>query len=1013
MQIGLFALNYPDVNLTRLVDYNDSPRQIVVRDLAIDPDLPKGRGGGQPDLWPYEDGHLIKTFYEAAQTVKVYAIHRYPFARFEVVAAPPPATCDLDVGYDLRTDVAGFVLKVSTSHGPWASSLSPEASSFRTDKTTYEVEPGTLATVYVRDAAGCQVTRQIPVNDPSVPIGPTYAPAGAILLKRFTLPGFTGIEYFRLQEYYYDPTTRTAGMYFPPESLDGTRYSRPLEDIVDRWCVDPGTPPYREMQVHHDGRGGITLVPVDGVTACQNTCTLTLSATGSAVVEGRGEIVAVAAGAQSAVLFSLDNFDTPGVSGSPDSPLRYVFEQLRGGTYTVYAKETRPGGCRAQATVTLRAAYGPRYVHTFLDSQNVKWRLRVFQRDYRGEAEVVKAQAGAVTLDWPGGVTDHVFTTPLRGSACQLGLYLWYREQLLPLFSGDERLHRVELEREDALIWKGWLLPEQYEVAFLTPPATFNLSATDGLGTLSDVPFVGAAGQALHGDWTLKQLLLFVLNKLELELPLNILFNFYPSTATLGSPAIEQIKVDVGRYQEEKGRAWDCGKVLLALLTTFQARLYQERGAWWLERVPELRTGQVTYLSYDPAGQPLPDVKRTLLTRVRPPEEKRLRWVKGSQRQSLRPAVASVTVQSEPGEKVNLLSQALPKNTDLPAPRPASWTASPGAPVSELLYQGKDKAPTLRLVGTTANTQTPQLAGWVQTSLTPPVPLRDLGATTNYDGTFTLSFTAKAYGFTPNDVLTGQSTLYVAVKFGTRWLAPFLAFPGDSEDVNDVLKLSYTRFNDSQEAKVNFRGYGASLTGPQPILVRFYQPVGGATATTVDITSLELNWEHVAAQTADTYTSTYTSDTGLLVSRVDEDTTLFHADTPWVRRQGTLLDAASLPTQGWREADSPTQVREVGDYLVRDRNLLQRGPAQVLSGVLRGGLDGPGVLLTDPAEVRPAVYLLTSATYLVNEAHWQLTAAQLRTLSVPQAALPKGVMLHEDDSPMLYEDGAYMLYEHA
>ncbi len=146
---------------------------------------------------------------------------------------------------------------------------------------------------------------------------------------------------------------------------------------------------------------------------------------------------------------------------------------------------------------------------------------------------------------------------------------------------------------------------------------------------------------------------------------------------------------------------------------------------------------------------------------------------------------------------------------------------------------------------------------------------------------------------------------------------------------------------------------------------------------------------------------------------MDEGTTLFHADTPWVRRAGTLLDGNSLPTQGWREAATPGQVREVGDYLVRDRNLLQRGPAQVLSGPLRGGLAGPGVLLTDPAEVRPAVYLLTSAAYSVNGAEWQVTAAQVRTLSVPDEALPEGIIYHEDGSPVLHEDGAYMLYEHA
>jgi hypothetical protein len=1020
MQTGLFSLEYESANVGRYVYYEDSPRRIGTEDARLNPDRPPGSTAGlAPDSWPYADQALLLTRYEGSDTVRVYATRSFPFARFEVAATPPTTTCDLAVSEPVPVPASnGFTFTVSTSHGPWSSSLSLNAANFVEGKNTYLLPPGDYE-VYVRDAAGCQQMRTATVL-PTGPAAPTPAPgnptAGMILLRHRPLPSLKDKDLFRIKEEYYDPKTRKAYFFAPPDSADGVPYSRPVTEIIDRWCVDPGNAPYREVQVTHDGQGGVTFTNVDGVTACMAFCTLAATLTPSALLEGRGTLTAAATGAQGPVLFSFDGFDTPGLPGTPDPATglpTYVLRNQKAGTYTVTAKETRTGGCVATASATLVAAYGPRYEHRFRDRDNVACRLRIFQREYTGLVEQVKGQPGAVVVEWPGSATDHVFTNLVRGSSCEMALYMAYVEQMLPLFSGDERLHRVEYERNGQLFWKGYVLPEQYEVAFLTPPATFGLSATDGLGTLSTVPFVGTVGEALRGDWSLLQLLQFLLAKLDLDLPLNVLFGLYPSTAKLGTGALEQIKVDVSQYQDEKGKAWDCGKILTQVLTTFAARLYQQQGAWWLERLSDLTTEEMTYARYAPGGVRGPDVRRTLLVEVRPPAEKLLRWKEKSQRQSLLPAVSTITVLADPGEPANLLARATPRNTDLPGALPASWSASPGPAASSLVYQGKDKPPVLRLVGTTDFAKTPERGAWVQTPKSVAVPLRNLGNTNPYNGTLTLSFTAKPYGNTPAELEADQTSMYAAVNFGGLWVAPYLAFPGETPDVEKVLFQSYVRFADSKEVKVSVRGYGASPQGPQPIYVRFYQPVGGKSVTTVDISDIELTWENQALETAETYTTEYRADTGALVSRVDEATTLFHSDTRYARRQGTLLDGASLPVQGWYEAAQPGILLEAGDYLVIYRNFWQRNPAQMLTGGLLGQLDGPGALLTDPKEARPGVYVLTSATHDGPHATWQLTAVQLRTLAAPDAGLPAHAIYHEDLTAFTREDGTIMTYEHA
>jgi hypothetical protein len=1019
MRIGLFTLTYAQANLRRRVSYEDAPRQIVVEDARLDPDVRStSTMGSPPDSWPKGDQELLFTRYEGNDTVRVYATRVYPYARFEVEATPPATTCDLQVSSPGRLAAGnGFEFTVTTSHGPWASSLSPNAGTFTENKSTYLVGPGDYD-VYVRDAAGCQqkVTATVYATAPSAPTPtPGNPSAGMILLRRRALPSLRDPDLFRIKEEYYDPKTRKAYFFETPDSANGDEYSRPVTEIIDRWCVDPGTPPYREVRVSHNGTGGVDFTNVDGVSACMAFCTLGVTLTPSQVLEGRGALTAVATGAQGTVLFSFDGFDTPGLPSSPDPATgrpSYVLRSQKVGTYTVTAKEVRTGGCVATATASLVVAYGPRYEHRFRDRDDVACRVRIFQREYEGEVEQVKGQPGAVTVEWPGSATDHVFTNLVRGSSCELALYMAYREQLLPLFSGDERLHRIEYERAGQLFWKGYVLPEQYQVAFLTPPATFSLSATDGLGTLSTVPFVGSVGEALRGDWTLLRLLQFLLAKLDLDLPLNVLFNLYPSSGKLGTGALEQIKVDVSQYQDEKGKAWDCGKILTELLTPFAARLYQQDGAWWLERLADLSTEEMTYASYRPDGTRGADVRRSLLVEVRPPAERLLRWKEKSQYQSLLPAVSAITVLADPGEPANLLRRATPRNTDLPGTLPASWSASPGPPASLLVYQGKDKPPLLRLTGTTDFAKTPERGAWVQTPKSVAVPLRDLGDTNPYNGTFTLSFTAKPYGNTPTEVVADQPTMYAAVNFGGLWVAPYLAFPGETPDVEKVLFQSYVRFADSKEVKVSVRGYGASPQGPQPIFVRFYQPVGGKSATTVDISDIEVTWENETIQVAETYTTEYRTDTGALVSRVDAATTLFHSDTRYARRQGTLLDAGSLPVQGWYEAASPGILLEAADHLVIYRNFWQRSPAQVLGGKLRGPLAGPGALLTDPNEARPGVYVLTAATHDGPLASWQLMAVQLRTLTPPPFTLPEHAIYHEDLTAVAREDGTIMTYEH-
>ena len=867
-------------------------------------------------------------------------------------------------------------------------------------------------------------------------------PANGVLLRRRTQRLVaTSDDTWLVNEDWFDKDTRTAANYALGSSTDSSTYSRPASELVYSFCLSTGTAPFTERRYYHAyvgaalvGTGGVNSTDTEGAAACMITCTLTVAATAGAMAQGRGDITALLSGGTGGLEVSLDDFVSAGRPATNGTPV--LFLELPAGTYTVTARETRPAGCRATATATLTATYAPRYLLAYKDADNAACEVRILERDYTGTAETLPyAQSRPLVLDWPGG-QGHVFNALLRGSEAQLALYLTRPDQLLPLFSGDERLHRVEYRHAGLLRWAGYLLPEQYDVAFLAPPTTFNLRATDGLGTLSDIPFADVSGRPLRGDWSLLRILRFCLDKLDLGLPLYTLVNLLPDTAAAGSAALEETFFDVAGLRDGKEKPRTCGRVLADLLQLYQARLYQQDGAWWLDRLSELSAEPLAYAAYSAAGVRAADLVRpSLLTSIVPSTTPGLSWREGTQRQNLRAAVARIAATVADDERSNALRDVLPTNAELPADLPRNWTAySTRLQASRaLVYAGKDKTPTIRLIGETGNLASPSFSAYLETPLLEPRTLRATRSGPDParlpGGFYVLSFTATPTGNTPTAILTAAPRLYLAAQFGSYWLQLFAAagsppltplnvgIAGAPID-SPVPVESYLAFTDAKPLAVRaYLAGNTTLTGPHQPRLRLYAPVGGANGpTTVDITDLKLEYygadgvlDGIPAP-ADEYVRV----TGQRVSRTDEENDLFFSTTAGARfserRTGTLLDRDALPVAGFIEPAAPGQFRDAGAYFIRDRALLEARPAQVLTGTLHGAI-GPGSLLTDPAETRRGTYALTGCTLDTAAAAWQVTAVQLHTLTPPVVTLPDNAIYNEDLTAWAAQDGTILVYE--
>ncbi|MBG8552361.1 hypothetical protein [Hymenobacter guriensis] len=898
--------------------------------------------------------------------------------------------------------------RTSTYNAPFPAPFTPSATKllgfYCEDTTRVDVYPayaldGTSRRERTPNATECPAPNSPATVDLlPAPANHFTAPAGAILLARSYRAVPREIGLLSQYDVYYLPSSHTVevkeDLGFYTVADNPPRFTRTAAEILDRWCLASGQAPYTERRVYYAGVPDyIATIDYDNVATCQRLCGITVAGTATFNTStGYGAITATTTGAVGPVLYRLD--------GTPDagqtSPL---FEELPQGLYPLTATETREGGCTATTLVRVVASYADRYRLAFKDFWNRDIVVRFPYLGYTGEAEDIIGSDVPLVLDWQAGAMETAFVPGIRGSECALDILLTYDNQLLDVFSGHERLVGVVVERDEQELWRGWILPEQYTVPHLSAPKPLQLQATDALATLSGKPFARPDGSPYRGMWSLLQVVQTCLGKTDLILPLRVLDNLYPvgGGPDLGS-VLEQVFVDTyASYTTDKGEAWDCAEVLNAILESRGCRLYQWAGYWYWERFADLSTEEQTYFVFSAEGQSLPTATVEPLVSVEIPTEGHPHWVEASQTASERGAVKQVTVKAEPGEVANLLAPFLPADTATTLP---GWS---GAASYTLHYAGKGKTPEIELKSGIPGVFS-GLLSYLETPVTVPIPLyKDQRQALIISGKIT-----PVTGEYDTEDTTTQPFMRMVLVVNGKEYEPQLA---DADGFTTIVRLpqpgetyELQGFFPRRDAPLPQATSGASL--------RFYQPEvpGDGLPMDVRITDLKLHWQldNLFGQifSEEDYADKAIASNKLDVTRLDESLTLFHTDTPRVRRKGTLLGADSKPTNLWFEPAYPERQYQLIDWQASYRAICQRRPQQVLSGVLLGDL-WPGALLTDPSEDTPGVYPLPACAYDVRNVEWTITAVQLLGLSV--GAVEPGRLLYQAGDPRPIAGGYLLL----
>lgn len=218
------------------------------------------------------------------------------------------------------------------------------------------------------------------------------------------------------------------------------------------------------------------------------------------------------------------------------------------------------------------------------------------------------ASANACKIDFNGG-DDLYKALSVSKLVFNMAVLDAQDAKFLHLFSGDEKRYRVEVvginEAEDEqLLWKGFLLPDQYNEPYKQVLFFVDFTATDMLGSLK--------GKYLP-PWYYQQtlpiakVLAYCLENTGLAQNIVVKPSVVPEADLYTWEAIGVNMLDYVDGDKYK----DCYEILEGVVSSNIMTLYSFRGYWWLEGVHRRAELSTTNLQFDTNGDRIADLITT------------------------------------------------------------------------------------------------------------------------------------------------------------------------------------------------------------------------------------------------------------------------------------------------------------------------------------------------------------------------------------------------------------------
>lgn len=312
-----------------------------------------------------------------------------------------------------------------------------------------------------------------------------------------------------------------------------------------------------------------------------------------------GSITVFATSSHGPVLYALADLPYATMSNSTG-----IFTGLSMGLWTIYARDVY--NCKAQLPIFLRPSIttNVKYRLDYHDvMNNAQGRVDILERNYDGNAITPICGDQTIQISKPVGTVNNKLDC-LNPTSAIITLVSQKNFQYMGLYTQDDRKYLIKFYKPiGTLIWTGYVIPSVYSEQYKTVPYYTSLTATDGLSTLTDFDFADDDGNKLSGKKKLIEIIAFILNKLELNIPIKVAINMYASgfAVTAADDPLDQAYINDMIAFYDNGTPWRCDKVLKAILEPFGAKIIQDNGYWNIIHVEE-QTANYKYRIFSTLG---------------------------------------------------------------------------------------------------------------------------------------------------------------------------------------------------------------------------------------------------------------------------------------------------------------------------------------------------------------------------------------------------------------------------
>jgi hypothetical protein len=167
----------------------------------------------------------------------------------------------------------------------------------------------------------------------------------------------------------------------------------------------------------------------------------------------------------------------------------------------------------------------------------------------------------------------------------------------------DEWIVEAVVVSTGFFLFKGFLIMDDHQQSFLPVSHQYDieLTATDNLGTLKEVPLTDDSGLYIRGYKKIIEVIAQCLRKTGLQLDIIVRDSWMEESQTTFGPACNVTYLQMKTFEKDINEAVDC-YTALEIIFGYRLSIKQYNGTWWVENIDEKTTNQAYLFRFDYTG---------------------------------------------------------------------------------------------------------------------------------------------------------------------------------------------------------------------------------------------------------------------------------------------------------------------------------------------------------------------------------------------------------------------------